>query len=338
MTARESNVAGAERRRALAGWNPALVQHELDRRATEALGSIPGIELVAAKFLEYGAARQEAVALLGSGLRVSDRQLRPLYRLYRETAEVLEVDAPPKLYLEQGGFNAYTFEAHERYVVLQTDLVRALTEAELRYVLGHELGHVLFGHVRYSLMAAQIRVVLELISQATLGIGAWAGKGLEVALLEWGRKAELSCDRVGVLAVQDDGIAAMSALMKMAGAPRGSDAELDLAAFLEQAEEFDALGLDVGGLYKLLATVPRSHPWCVARASELRKWIRADGPALAAEGKPCPAYASGRPALAASAEDVRVCPRCGTERAPNSSTCWKRGCGDATPLGECPRG
>lgn len=33
---------------------------------------------------------------------------------------------------------------------------------------------------------------------------------------------------------------------------------------------------------------------------------------------------------------IRVCPRCGFERGRGTTKCWKRGCGNKTPLNECP--
>ena len=323
-------------RQRLRDWKPELLRHTLDQQASAALAKVPGLETIAKKFQEYGTARAEAVSVVGSGLRVSERQLAPLHKLYLETADILGVEKPPSLYVMPGGIDAYTFEATEPFLVLCSGLVSCFSEDEIRFAIGHELGHVLFGHVRYTLMAAQIKVLIELVSQATMGVGGLVGRGVELALLEWARKAEFSCDRVGVMAVQDSASSAMTALMKMSGAPPRLYGQLDLTAFLDQAREFEKLGSDaVGGVYSFITTAGRDHPWSVARASELLKWVEVDGPSYAIRGVPPPVdkdFSKTSP----PPPPVRECPRCGTERPPNSSMCWKRGCRDPTPIEQCP--
>ncbi len=56
---------------------------------------------------------------------------------------------------------------------------------------------------------------------------------IQIALLEWYRKSELSCDRAGLLASQDP-VASMRMFMKMAGGNYSS--EMDLDAFMVQAK------------------------------------------------------------------------------------------------------
>lgn len=300
-------------RRSLRGWSAATIQHPLDRDATGKLGSIPGMDLLARKIQEFGMARAQTVALLGSGLKVSERQLPTIDRTYRETAELLGIDAPPKLYIMPGGVNAYTFEAQEPFVVLQSGLLSCFNEEELIFALAHELGHVLYGHARYSLMARNVNAVLKVVGQATLGIGALVGKGVDLALLEWQRKAELSCDRVGVMALQDGGTSAITALMKLAGAPSELFRSLNVEAFLEQAREFEALGESaIGGMHKLLVSATQNHPWSVRRAAELMSWLKEKGPEKAwAPAAPEVATTQACGCGHALAKGNRFCPSCG---------------------------
>ena len=89
-------------------------------------------------------------------------------------------------------------------------------------------------------------------------------------LFEWWRKAELSADRAGLLAGQDPA-AALRAHMKLAG---GNDLrEIDTAAFLEQAAEYDRGGDLRDSLIKLRMLFGLTHPLPVARAADLRRWI-----------------------------------------------------------------
>jgi hypothetical protein len=99
-----------------------------------------------------------------------------------------------------------------------------------------------------------------------------AARAVLVALLEWYRKSELSCDRVGLLTVQDPEIV-MRAMLKMAGG--GSTEEMSLQEFIIQAEEYQQGGDVADQVFKVLNLMAATHPFYVLRLSELRAWIEA---------------------------------------------------------------
>jgi hypothetical protein len=109
---------------------------------------------------------------------------------------------------------------------------------------------------------------------AWLPIGSLAIRAIIVALMEWWRKAELSADRAGLLAGQDPA-ASLRAHMKLAGG--GDLSEIDTAAFLDQAAEYDRGGDLRDSLLKLRMVAFLTHPLPVARAAELRHWIEEGG-------------------------------------------------------------
>ena len=105
-----------------------------------------------------------------------------------------------------------------------------------------------------------------------IGPATWP---VTLALLEWHRKAEISCDRAGLLAVQDPA-AAYGSLGVMAGGIRGREGEIDIDALKAQSAEYlDRSGLD--GFYKFMSTVGRTHPFPVIRVAELTSFLD-DGP------------------------------------------------------------
>ena len=93
---------------------------------------------------------------------------------------------------------------------------------------------------------------------------------IQLALLEWSRKAELSSDRAGLLSTQDP-VASMKVFMKLAGGGKASETDLD--AFMEQAREYDTMGGPMDKIYKVLNTLSLTHPFNTLRAAELQKWI-----------------------------------------------------------------
>jgi peptidase M48-like protein len=152
--------------------------------------------------------------------------------------------------------------------VVTSAAVAQLDDEELRYILGHEVGHMLSGHAVYRTMMLILRNLAT--NLAWLPIGSIALRGIIAALQEWWRKAELSADRAGLLAGQDTS-AALRAHMKMAGG--GDLSEVDTAAFLEQAAEYESTGDLRESLIKLRLTLNLTHPLPVARAADVRRWV-----------------------------------------------------------------
>jgi hypothetical protein len=145
-------------------------------------------------------------------------------------------------------------------------------DEELRAVVGHELGHVLSGHALYTTMLLQLMRLSA--SFSWFSVGALGLRGIVAALHEWQRKAELSGDRAGLLAVQDPG-AALRLLMKVAGGGRLDD--LDVTAFAQQGDEYLGSGDVRDSVLKLLLLEARTHPFAVVRAAELRRWVDSGG-------------------------------------------------------------
>ena len=104
-----------------------------------------------------------------------------------------------------------------------------------------------------------------------LPIGAWGIRAIILGLNEWFRKSELSCDRAGLLCSQDPS-AALRVHASLAGARNPDD--LDIAAFLDQAEEYENHGDVRDSLLKLLQISGQTHPLAALRAAELHRGRR----------------------------------------------------------------
>src|SRR5262249_16309158 len=147
-------------------------------------------------------------------------------------------------------------------------LVDLLDEEELRFVIGHELGHAMSGHAVYKtllLRMLSLSGVLTMIPMGGLGI-----RMIIAGLMEWSRKAELSPDRAGLLATQDPATA-FRAHMKMASGGHLDD--LDQTSFFAQGTEYSG-AVDIrDSVLKLLLIERRSHPFPVSRAADLRTWV-----------------------------------------------------------------
>ena len=251
------------------GISPAAYEHPADRAALSALRGVPGFD-TAARWL-FGAVgdRSLRLAFLGSAVRVGERQFTDLYDMHRDACRVLDISPEPELYVSQTPLvNAGAMGVGKPFLVLNSGSLGLLDEEELRFILGHELGHVLSGHVLYKTM---LRLLLRLgLAATSIPLGFAALFAITTALLEWDRRSELSADRAGMLVVQDAEIA-MRVHMKLAGG--GQTEQMSVDGFLDQAEEYTAGGNVVDSVMKLLNLMGRTHPFPVLRLAELKKWL-----------------------------------------------------------------
>lgn len=304
-------------------------QHPLDVAALEAVKQARGLDFIVRKLNEYGWERWFRVTNVADNVRVTPRQCKRLHDLLREACAILAVPEP-ELYLDQDPIvNAYTFGTEQPFIVLQSGLVDFLSEEELLGVIAHELGHIKCGHVLYKMMATFLSVIIERIGEATFGLGALVGSGLLLALYEWDRKAELSCDRAGLLVVQDLDVY-LTLLLKLAGGSRAVFDELNTEEFLRQAEEYEELDRDLlSRIYKFLQVYRRTHSFPAVRAKEIKRWAETgdyrallDGSywmrptppdeAFGRRSASAPDAPGGGPAGAAARPVVLpVCPACG---------------------------
>ncbi|HEX3590821.1 MAG TPA: M48 family metallopeptidase [Pseudonocardiaceae bacterium] len=264
-------LRGASRVR-FPGISPRAYEHPADRGALAALRSVPGfpvvLKAVAGAFTERG----ERLMSLASSVRVGPRQYPMLHELRAECAEILDIDPVPEMFvMRHPDTDAMTMGIDRPFVVLTTGLLQAADEGALRNVIGHELGHVLSGHALYRTML--FRLIRMLGGVSWLPGGYWSLRAIIAALREWYRKAELSADRAGLLCSQDPA-AALRMHMLLAGA--NSPGDVDPAAFLGQAADYEAEGDIRDSVLKLMNTVDLTHPMVVVRAAELQKWAASE--------------------------------------------------------------
>jgi Zn-dependent protease with chaperone function len=268
----ESNGTVPVRRRVvLTGIGSRAWEHPADRGALAALRELRGFDEVLKALSGLWNERALRLEYLGSAIRVSDRQYPRVYRLFAEAAATLDVAELPELYVQYNrSINGMCIGMSKPFIVINSGSLELLDDEELRNLIGHEIGHLLSGHAVYRTMAIILHDWAARLSW--LPVGSLALRAIAAGLREWWRKAELSADRAGLLAGQDTH-AALRLEMKLAGG--GDLSEIDVAAFLEQAAEYDRAGDLRDSMIKIGMVLDRSHPLPVARAAALRAWIDA---------------------------------------------------------------
>jgi Zn-dependent protease with chaperone function len=252
--------------------SPRAYEHPADRAATAALKSIPMLDTVVRKLIEYGYERAFRQMLLGNSVRIGDDQLPEVWAAHRAALARLDIQEIPDLYMTQMPIiNAMAVGAGKPMVVLNSATVNTLDELELRTVLGHEAGHVLSEHVMYS---TALFILLSIGTRPLMRLPFFAGiplLAIELALLEWYRAAELSCDRAATL-VNRSPMTTCQTLMVIAGGT--SSRKLSLDAFVRQAQEYEEWEPGWDKLARFRMELFQTHGFPVRRVSEIMKWVR----------------------------------------------------------------
>ena len=253
----------------LEGISPRAYQHPADRAASAALAQIPYLDQVVRKLVALGYERALRAASLGSAVRLGQDQLPAVWVLHRQVFNTLDMDEVPDIYLTQFPLaNAYTIGTDRPIVLINSELLRLLDDEGRRVVLAHEAAHVQSDHVLYrTALLILLRLGLTTPLPLLAGLPLLA---IRLALLEWARATELSCDRAAALVTRDPQ-AVCRALMVMAA---GEEAEtLSLEAFIAQGAEYEEGGTGIERLTKLLQDLNVTHPLPVRRVRMLLDWV-----------------------------------------------------------------
>ena len=256
----------------LTGISPLLFQHPSDRAILAKLEAVPLLPGMVGKLLDVLKEQME-LELLANSFHVTADSLSNLHTIYQRVCATLCVDKPPPLYVAYSpGYNAYTMGVDEAFIVVHSSMVTDFSDAELAYVLGHELGHVMSGHLKYQTLVRLIggNVIVQMDGLTKIVSNAVFGPLLYL----WARRAEYTCDRVGLLACQDIHVA-HQANFRMAGCPRQFIDSLSPDTLVKQAIEFNKRveGSLISRVFAGANQIFRTHPRIIERSAELKNWV-----------------------------------------------------------------
>ncbi|NMH86287.1 M48 family metallopeptidase [Flavivirga algicola] len=131
--------------------------------------------------------------LLKSSLRLTKTLAPVLHEIGEHCKIVLKLKGDIEFFVYQGDmFNAscYPPDDDKLYIILSSGILERFSKDELAFVVGHEIGHVLFEHFNYP-----VRQILDEGNDDLAPIHA-------MKLYAWNRNAEISADRAGLLCCQ----------------------------------------------------------------------------------------------------------------------------------------
>jgi Zn-dependent protease with chaperone function len=200
--------------------------------------------------------------LLGHAVKVGPRQFPRVHRLAERCADTLGIATPTVYIVNSPVMNAATFGTNDDSVIMvHSALIDHFSDEELLSVIGHECGHIHNSHVVYLTALHYLRYMAGAVYRLLMAPA-------EVALAGWMRRAEITCDRAGLLCCKDLETSTR-ALTKLALGSAKLYSELNMDAFIEQYEEAKN---DVGRFSEIRA----SHPWLPKRVIALRQFAESE--------------------------------------------------------------
>ena len=189
----------------------------------------------------------QRAAIRGTAIQLSQTQFPEIHAWVAQMAHQMGMRTAPAIYLANGNGTLNAFAAQSglenNYVVISNELFANLRDGNregLRFILGHECGHIRLGHVAlwYQLSICYSQYIPIL------------GPTLS-------RLREYSCDRHGAY-VEPQGERGLVLL----AAGRYVHDQVTLPELVEQ-------GRTLGGFWVEVAQLNMSHPWTVRRLSRL---------------------------------------------------------------------
>jgi len=131
------------------------------------------------------------------GVEITDQQFagsRELAKIINDCAHIMKIPRPRVFIANRPGLNAFTTNFKDPIIVLHSELLRCYTKPEeLRFIIGHEMGHIKCHHVRWlTVLRLGLKSLPRGVSQAAL-----------LPLLKWAREAEYSADNAGLICTQN---------------------------------------------------------------------------------------------------------------------------------------
>lgn len=186
---------------------------------------------------------------LGNAIRVHDEQFPDVYKIFKKQAIALNTPRV-SLYIEQSPLlNASTIGLGNAAIVATSGLVEALNPNELAFVMAHELGHFKAGHTK---------LLALLGSTKSLPYGNYF-------MNFWGRNAEYSADRCGLVLTRDID-SAVTSMMKLAIGGKLFK-EIDVKGYIAQIKKADNLSVQ-------LSETLVDHPFVTNRIVKLLEFWR----------------------------------------------------------------
>lgn len=197
--------------------------HPVDAEIIRSLDN-PTINAVFNKVVQASIDASYGLAL-ATGIHVSRNIYPELYAIVEECAEKLNIPVPYVVISDQvKGINACTAGTNQfAFIAISSMLPLAFNADELKFIIGHECGHLALGHVVYHTALSMMGTAGGLLPF----VGSIIAKTISYPLNAWSRRSEISADRAGLICCGDVQIAKRSLFKLEAGLMNISNVDID---------------------------------------------------------------------------------------------------------------
>jgi Zn-dependent protease with chaperone function len=218
---------------------------------------LSGVFVMVILVISYLTSQSQHQSLMSGAYRVTSETTPDLANLVTETANQLQVKDLDVFLLRDKVINAYTFGLTvPKTIVLFSALFETMDRDELKFIIGHEMGHIKLGHTWLNSLIGGMAGIPSSMSASFI---------LVLAFRWWNRACELSADRAGLLLCGKPE-KAISALVKLvAGNLEGSTNAVQRALISIENEQ--------DGWFNDLTEVIATHPIIVHRIKQIRQYI-----------------------------------------------------------------
>ena len=239
------------------------IVYDGDRDLLIELDNDPDIQKAKNDLLEKYGAYNTRKQLLKTSLKLTQKLAPHIYKIAETCKETLKLDKEIEFYVYQDDkFNAACYPPSEDklYIIISSGIIERFSVEEITFVVGHEIGHILFEHHKYNARA--------LMDEG----GDYLSPLHAMKLFAWGRAAEISCDRVGLLCCKSFA-AAGSSFFKLSSGVTTASLEFHLDEYINQfvdlKVEMAAEEVDPADWYS-------SHPFSPLRIKALELFNKSD--------------------------------------------------------------
>ncbi len=203
--------------------------------------------------------------LIKDGIRLTENLSPRIHHIFKEVCEVLSINGKEEIFcLPEQHVNAYAFldiqeSGTYSLIGITAGALEKLDDAELKSLLGHELGHFLFGNHRLNGLISTDEKNPSVTVLPPLG---------ESLFLRWRKKAEISADRIGLLASGNFASSAKAFIKGIFGLSE-RNLNLDVEALLRQVDE-------VKGRPEIVKEAFASHPLLPIRLKAIELFSRSE--------------------------------------------------------------
>lgn len=145
---------------------------------------------------------------------VGPNQYPEIYEMAEDCARTLGIGVPQVFIQQTHEFNAFAYATDDNssVVALTSHLVEHMSPTELKFIIGHECGHLHNLHSMYNfcvnllLNKGLYNLVMSTVGGSLVPLNLLSGLmkfGIQALMSSWSRCAEITCDRAGVICCGD---------------------------------------------------------------------------------------------------------------------------------------